>query len=278
MLNMTQNKPMLFIVALSCALAACVKQSDPASKKTEEKQQQVQVAEDKVSVIPAMLARSFKVKLAQPTVCENEAEFDNEMICTHYEVIGLKSNIAWIDTIISKQIKTDYAESLTKPTATQIEKNKTRVEGTRNWSRSSSFHFAGQFGRYVQIVENTSEYSGGAHGMAYINNYVYDLETKKRVTLDDIVVTGKKAALKEALWQSYLYYCQDNDMEPMVEKKDFDISPNFLINQDGGLTFDYQLYELGPYVMGFTRLTLSQIQGLIREDFLSPMPEFEQEY
>lgn len=271
-----QNKSLLSIMILTCALSACGKQNEPTSQTTEEKQQQL--SEDKVASIPAMLARSFKVKLAQPIVCENEAELDNEMICTHYEVIGLKSNIAWIDNIITKQIKTDYAESLATPTAVQREKNKTQVDGTRNWSRSSSFHFAGQFGRYVQIVENTSEYSGGAHGMAYINNYVYDLETKKRVTLDDIVVTGKKAALKEALWQSYLYYCQDNDMEPMIEKKDFDISPNFLINQDGGLSFDYQLYELGPYVMGFTQLTLSQIKGLIREEFLPSMPEFEQSY
>lgn len=45
----------------------------------------------------------------------------------------------------------------------------------------------------------SSEYSGGAHGIATFEDYVFDLKSKKRIGLKDIVVNGKMNALKDAL-------------------------------------------------------------------------------
>lgn len=270
----------LTAIVLTLSIGACSKQAnDKNEAKTETTStttQSIQTAKEQL--IPAMMARSFKVKLDQPKICENNAEMDNTLICTHYEVIGLKSNIPWIDQLINQEIHKNFSASFQKPTNEQIKQNQKNADGINNWSQSIMYRFAGQFGRYVQIVETGSEYSGGAHGMAYITNYVYDLKNKKRMAINDIVIAGKSSALKDELWKSYLSYCQDNEMEPVVDKKDFTISPNFYINTDGTLTFDYQLYEVAPYAAGFVSLTVDNIKNIIQPDFLPPQPQFEQEY
>jgi len=137
---------------------------------------------------------------------------------------------------------------------------------------SVAYRFNGQFGQYVQISKVSSEYSGGAHGISTFEDYVFDLKSKKRIGLKDIVVTGKMNALKDELWKQYEYWCQEKDMEPYITKEDFKVSENFYINQSGGITFDFQLYELAPYAVGPVSLELSDTDQLIKSDFLPPMP------
>lgn len=231
----------------------------------------------KSEVIPAMLAKSIKLNLPQPRICHVEKDL-NETVCTSTEVIGLKSNIAWIDQIIDQEIQQDYAANLSQASAEQKTFNQTEVEGLRNWSSSTSYRFQGQFGQFVQVAKTSSEYMGGAHGMAYFSSYVFDLKNKKRVQLKDIVVTGQQDKLKEKLWQAYEYWCKDHDMQPFIKKEEFKTSDNFSFNQMGGLTFEYQLYELAPYVYGPISLDLNETDGLIKTDFLPVVPTFSQEY
>lgn len=278
------NKTAIYLaIVAGFAITGCVqKNTEQASKAvtSDHQAESVITQPDKSKsqdIIPAMLARSVKIKLEQPRICQQEQDI-NEFVCTNAEAIGLKSNIDWIDQIIDQEIREDFVDYLAVASTEQKQLNTTKVEGSRNWSQSVSYQFHGQFGQYVQIEKTSADYSGGAHGMAYFNAYIFDLKNKKRVTLNDIVVSGKQTALREALWQVYLNWCTDNDMQPFIDKKDFTISENFFIQPNGSMSFEYQIYELAPYVTGPVSLELYETDGLIQTDFLPQVPNFQQEY
>ncbi len=170
------------------------------------------------NIIPAMLVRNFLVKFQQPKICAPNPDVDG-IVCTSKEAIALKSNIEWIDQVIDKEIRKDYADALTPPSEKQKQLNQTQAEGFNNWSQSVVYRFNGQFGQYVQISKVSSEYSGGAHGIATFEDYIFDLKSKKRIELKDIVINGKMNALKEELWKQYGYWCQEKDMQPYISKE-----------------------------------------------------------
>lgn len=268
------NKNVLGLVLIPFILSGCVKKAEEKTTEKVENTATTKVKElppKEENAIPAMIARNFVVKFEQPKICGPNPDVEG-IVCTSKEVIALKSNINWIDQIIDKEIRKDYADALTPPSEKQKQLNQTQAEGLNNWSDSVAYRFNGQFGQYVQLSKVSSEYSGGAHGISTFEDYVFDLKSKKRIGLKDIVVTGKMNALKDELWKQYEYWCQEKDMEPYISKEDFKVSENFYINQSGGITFDFQLYELAPYAAGPVSLELSDTDQLIKSDFLPPMP------
>ncbi|MDO7382759.1 RsiV family protein [Acinetobacter baumannii] len=268
------NKNVLGLVLIPFILSGCVKKAEEKNTEKVENTATTNVKElppKEENAIPAMIARNFVVKFEQPKICGPNPDVEG-IVCTSKEAIALKSNINWIDQIIDKEIRKDYADALTPPSEKQKQLNQTQAEGLNNWSDSVAYRFNGQFGQYVQLSKVSSEYSGGAHGISTFEDYVFDLKSKKRIGLKDIVVTGKMNALKDELWKQYEYWCQEKDMEPYISKEDFKVSENFYINQSGGITFDFQLYELAPYAVGPVSLELSDTDQLIKSDFLPPMP------
>ncbi|MFI8009253.1 RsiV family protein [Acinetobacter sp. ABJ_C4_1] len=268
------NKNVLGLVLIPFILSGCVKKTEEKNTEKVENTATTKVKElppKEENAIPAMIARNFVVKFEQPKICGPNPDVEG-IVCTSKEAIALKSNINWIDQIIDKEIRKDYADALTPPSEKQKQLNQTQAEGLNNWSDSVVYRFNGQFGQYVQISKVSSEYSGGAHGISTFEDYVFDLKSKKRIRLKDIVVTGKMNALKDELWKQYEYWCQEKDMEPYISKEDFKVSENFYINQSGGITFDFQLYELAPYVLGPVSLELHDTDQLIKPEFLPPMP------
>jgi len=273
------NKNVLGLVLLPFILSGCVKKAEEKTTEKVEKTPTTKVKElpqKEENVIPAMIARNFVVKFEQPKICGPNPDVEG-IVCTSKEAIALKSNINWIDQIIDKEIRKDYADALTPPSEKQKQLNQTQAEGLNNWSESVVYHFNGQFGQYVQLSKVSSEYSDGAHGISTFEDYVFDLKSKKRIGLKDIVVTGKMNALKDELWKQYEYWCQEKDMEPYISKEDFKVSENFYINQSGGITFDFQLYELAPYVLGPVSLELHDTDQLIKPEFLPPRPALKTE-
>lgn len=273
------NKTMLSLVVIPLILSGCVKKAEEKPVEKAEKTSNIKANENsqkEENQIPAMIASSFLVKFEQPKICGPNPDVEG-VVCTSKEAIALKSNIGWIDQVIDKEIRKDYADALSPASGKQKQLNQTQAEGLNNWSESVVYRFNGQFGQYVQISKVSSEYSGGAHGISTFEDYIFDLKSKKRIGLKDIVVNGKMNTLKDALWKQYEYWCQENDMEPSISKEDFKVSDNFYINQSGGVTFDYQLYELAPYAAGPVSLELYDTDQLIKSDFLPPMPKLKTE-
>ncbi len=70
----------------------------------------------------------------------------------------------------------------------------------------------------MQISKVSSEYSGGAHGISTFEDYVFDLKSKERIRLKDIVVTGKMNALKTN-YGNNTNWCQEKIWNPTLVKK-----------------------------------------------------------
>ncbi|MDR2248613.1 RsiV family protein [Acinetobacter sp.] len=273
------NKNVLGLVLIPFILSGCVKKVEEKTTEKVEKTPTTKTEEPppkEENVIPAMIARNFFVKFEQPKICGPNPDVEG-IVCTSKEAIALKSNINWIDQVIDKEIRKDYADALSLPSEKQKQLNQTQAEGLNNWSDSVVYRFNGQFGQYVQLSKVSSEYSGGAHGISTFEDYVFDLKSKKRIVLKDIIVNGKMNALKDELWKQYEYWCQEKDMEPYITKEDFKVSENFYINQSGAITFDFQLYELAPYAAGPVSLELYHTDQLIKPEFLPPIPALKTE-
>lgn len=106
-----------------------------------------------------------------------------------------------------------------------------------------------------------NEYSGGPHGM-YTTEFInLNLSTIQPILLDELFVEDYQETLTELLWYQLAL---DNGVETRDELEEMgyattgELAPteNFYISEDG-ITFYYNVYEIAPYSMGPTQITLS---------------------
>lgn len=113
------------------------------------------------------------------------------------------------------------------------------------------------------------EYTGGAHGNYMTSFLNINLNTLIPVHLDELFVEDYKEPLTELLWQQLM---ADNDVSSCQEIEDLgygstgELEPTenfYLTSKD--ITFYYNIYEIAPYVMGPTQITLpfASIQHLL---------------
>lgn len=104
-------------------------------------------------------------------------------------------------------------------------------------------------------------YMGGAHGMPGFSSTNYDLETKKELSLYDLVNIDDSTALK-ALGEKYFRI--DNELKADADLQEagyfwddgtFYISEIFTLTDDG-LMFTYSPYEIASYAAGMPEFTI----------------------
>lgn len=127
-------------------------------------------------------------------------------------------------------------------------------------------------GNHLELFSiNNYQYLGGAHGLPTLAYYVFDMNNKKPLELDDVVISGKKSILEKLAYEAYIKYLLDQDINPddMAETWEFYLTDNFSFNKDG-ITFLYQPYAIGPYVMGMPELTIKyqDLKGVIKAEYL----------
>ena len=133
---------------------------------------------------------------------------------------------------------------------------------------------------YAVFVHGDWGYVCGPHG-----NGVYTLTVLKRgianpkpLKLDDILLPGQKAKLTHLIKEAYVKYLveggEDDEKsarEYIVEYNgnDFSATENWRFDKNG-LTFLYQSYEIGAYVLGTPELTIStkDLQGIVKPEIL----------
>lgn len=118
-----------------------------------------------------------------------------------------------------------------------------------------------------------NEYTGGAHGIYNSTFLNVDLRRLCLVRLDDLFKSDHKEALTDLLWTQLM---ADNKVTTRQELEDMgyastgDLEPteNFYLGQEG-ITFYYNVYDIAPYVMGPTKITLSyeNIQPLLSDNY-----------
>lgn len=122
------------------------------------------------------------------------------------------------------------------------------------------------------VVINSSHYLGGAHGSSAQHYYNYDLNTKKIVELDQLLVPNQKAKLDQLAYEQFKIWVLDNKLAERVQDYEqawkFSLSKNFYLGKHG-LILQYQEYEIGPYVVGLPRLTIpyEQLQGILKAEY-----------
>ncbi|WP_347455996.1 RsiV family protein [Acinetobacter thermotolerans] len=123
------------------------------------------------------------------------------------------------------------------------------------------------------VVLNSTHYLGGAHGSTAQNYYNFDLDRKKLVKLDDIILPNKKAQLEAKAHEVFKTWVIDSQLATDIKEYEqawkFKLTDNFFLTRDG-LALQYAEYEIGPYVVGLPRLNIpfSELEGIIKPEYL----------
>jgi hypothetical protein len=188
---------------------------------------------------------------------------------------------SFLNAFILKTVlyKTDTSSfsSVNQYLSTYFDDNKTiKQQGSYDdesaaWNRENSISYYAKIGRHITLKKYAEQYEGGAHPNAYIQYAVLDLIDKKQLNITDLLNTEDTALLRIG----ERYFRNDNSIDDTVsladagffvfgEGEDFEDSPrygkfhftsNFALTKDG-IEFVYNTYEIGPYAVGASSLTI----------------------
>ena len=133
---------------------------------------------------------------------------------------------------------------------------------------------------YAVFGKEDWEYTCGAHGYGVHTLTVLKrgIANPKPLKLDDILLPGQKAKLTHLIKEAYVKYLveggEDDEKsarEYIVEYNgnDFSTTENWRFDKNG-LTFLYQSYEIGAYVLGRPEFTIpvKDLQGIVKPEIL----------
>ncbi len=114
---------------------------------------------------------------------------------------------------------------------------------------------------FVSINEYVSLYTGGAHPTNAMSSKIYDLDTEKEVTLDDISKKLFNKTSEEIIEQAKKLFIEKIDSEPesffedSKETLDTINKYNFYLTEKG-IVFYFNQYEIAPYAAGIIDVTV----------------------
>ena len=124
----------------------------------------------------------------------------------------------------------------------------------------------------LELIQlGTYHYSGGAHGLANRDYYVFDMAKQKRLIPNDILLPNQKAKLETLVKTQFIDWIKQNDQDPIEYQKTwpFKLTDNFTFDKNG-VTFIYQPYEISPYAYGMPKFTVpyTALKGIVKSDYL----------
>ena len=211
--------------------------------------------------------------------------------CPTIEVKYLKTNHDWINKITNARIDNIIVNSKPGESVPIILKNNANPKGIK--AAIDSF-VASQFSdlpddsifvynlmvtpEYLGHVDNfelfeisSYVFTGGAHGMPYSEYLIFDPSAKKQVTLDGMLVSGKKTRFRALSYNAYKTWVKmvDADVSSYEESWPFILSEDVTLT-DKGINIRYQPYAIGPYAYGMPVLSIpySKLSGIIKAHFI----------
>ncbi len=108
-------------------------------------------------------------------------------------------------------------------------------------------------------------YAGGAHGMPYFTNYVFDLRTGKKLSLENIIIDVENKDLVALLQKKLLEYTSGENYYWDFEK--IRLADNFRI-ENNSIVFEYGSYEIAAYALGHPRaiFTFEELMPFVPKD------------
>ncbi|HET7732455.1 MAG TPA: RsiV family protein [Paludibacter sp.] len=176
----------------------------------------------------------------------------------------------------AKELLTDYREN-NEPLINELDS--TSHYSFNNEHTVSGFSLLSDKNIYAYGVERYV-YMGGAHGMETKNFYNFDLKTGKLITEKDLFKDNFESELaklmKVRIIEESKEYKDEKNSEPITDLEDTDFwtdsiksNGNFYIT-DEGINYVFNPYEIAPYYMGQTEVTLpfSRLKNLLKPNSL----------
>ncbi|MDR2738973.1 MAG: DUF3298 and DUF4163 domain-containing protein [Treponema sp.] len=139
-----------------------------------------------------------------------------------------------------------------------------------NWFYNETFAVVTETPRIAIISQEKDYYTGGAHGMRSKDYYVFSLEEKRQLTLDDIVMDEAKPALEDLVEEALRGLMEIPSWIPLSEKgffEDWEGKLEDFYLSSHGLGFQWDPYEIAPYVMGSMEISIpyNRLQGILTQ-------------
>jgi hypothetical protein len=139
-----------------------------------------------------------------------------------------------------------------------------------NWFYREVFAIVAETSRIAIISQEKEYYTGGAHGMRNKDYYVFSLEDKRQLTLDDIVLDGARPALEDLVEEALRDLMEIPSWIPLSEKgffEDWEGKLDDFYLSSHGLGFQWDPYEIAPYVMGSMEISIpyDRLQGILTQ-------------
>ncbi|WP_411688310.1 RsiV family protein [Acinetobacter indicus] len=248
-------------------LSACQPKQD-AAPQVEAEQSQTQAA-----AIPVIQAKVVPVELKQQQRCDEEG-------CTEYDIQTVNTNVPWINAYFMQRIKKadpiafseDAASTASASSASSASEANSTEEPNRLSLSSTYVRYIGQHGRLATFSMQSYSYpAGAAHGMHHQEFVTFDLNSKKRLALQDILLPNSEAKLVQELFNHNYNWLNEHD----IQRDKLRLSDNFYYGANG-LVFVYPLYELASYAEGMPELELPYyaVDKLIKAEYLPSLPKY----
>lgn len=204
-------------------------------------------------------------------------------IATDSEDATLKAKYTKFNALKSPT-QAQYAEQLATSIKALITENKDLIANrgkdwdassqalVQTWAKPQYMGHKNLANTTLELIQlGTYHYSGGAHGLANQDYYVFDMTKQKRLTPNDILLPNKKAQLEMLVKAQFIDWIKQNDQDPIEYQKtwQFKLTDNFTFDKNG-VTFIYQPYEISPYAYGMPKFTVpyAALKGIVKSDYL----------
>ena len=266
------------------AKATIAQQTQTIAQLTAENTQLKAEKEKAEKIIPAIFAEKDvifeKVEKIKYTPSQ-ERWFERDEVEIDISVLGLKTNIDWLDELLwTELVKNEFGENAPKTREQVLTEYKIILNDIRaslekepelGFSRNAWMLFVGQKEKLATFAVRYYSYTGGPHGVGGNVYLTVDMTTHKVLTLSDIIDQKKLPEVKELLWRFYTDSGRIKDEDAFTKKTDFDVSKNFYLAHDG-IHFIYDEYEIASYAEGEQDLVISwgllQLENLLMPDFV----------
>lgn len=235
----------------------CKPVNEPVVDESAQKKESVDTA------IPTILSKVVVMALPSAEVCQPEG-------CTQYSIQTVETNVAWINEYFAERIRKADPVAFEEKPAEKIVFNDPENVGLSQ--STTTVRFISQFGHIATFTIDSYIYNAGAaHGMSHTEYVNFDLKTKKRLALEDIMMKDAQPKILNALYDANSIWLENH----VIERSKLQLSDNFYYGVHG-IVFVYPLYELASYAEGMSELTLPyrSAKALFKPEFMPSLPKY----
>lgn len=159
---------------------------------------------------------------------------------------------------------TEYRETNLPLLQSALEQN--LPHAVLSWENYTYGEVAGSHNDIVSYLVTKYAYTGGAHGMTVLTSLNFNKKTGTLLTEGDFFTDGYEEKLSGLLTSHLEESLGENVDTSMLFVKEISPNGNFMVSADG-VTYIYNRYEIGPYVLGDVKVTVpwNELEGLIRK-------------